>query len=65
MAVAAVLLCWPIMVATAIAIRLEGPGPILFRQRRVGFNHREFNLLKFRSMAVDPHDDGAQRHDGE
>ncbi len=59
-AVAALLVCWPIMIATAIAIRCEGPGPILFRQRRVGFNHREFDLLKFRSMSLDPHDDGAK-----
>jgi len=56
----AILLCWPIMLAAAIAIRLEGPGPILFRQRRVGFNHREFNLLKFRSMQLDPSDDGTR-----
>ncbi len=56
----AVLLCWPIMIAAALAIRLEGPGPILFRQRRVGFNHREFDLLKFRSMGIDPQDDGTK-----
>lgn len=59
-ATVAILLCWPIMLAAAIAIRLEGPGPILFRQRRVGFNHREFNLLKFRSMQLDPADDGTK-----
>jgi lipopolysaccharide/colanic/teichoic acid biosynthesis glycosyltransferase len=53
----AVALCWPVMLAAAIAIRLEGSGPILFRQRRVGFNHREFHLLKFRSMRLDPADD--------
>ncbi|MDQ6677016.1 MAG: sugar transferase [Acidobacteriota bacterium] len=56
----ALLLCWPVMLAAAIAIRMEGPGPVLFRQRRVGFNHREFDLLKFRSMGIDPHDDGAR-----
>lgn len=59
-ATVAILLCWPIMIAAAIAIRFEGPGPILFRQRRVGFNHREFNLLKFRSMSIDPRDDGTR-----
>ena len=62
-ATAAILLCWPIMLLTAIAIRLEGPGPILFRQKRVGFNHREFDLLKFRSMALDPKDDGSRGTD--
>jgi Undecaprenyl-phosphate glucose phosphotransferase len=56
----AIVLCWPIMAAAAIAIRMEGPGPILFRQRRVGFNHREFDMLKFRSMGIDPQDDGTR-----
>ena len=32
----------------------------MFRQRRVGFNHREFNLYKFRSMSLDPTDDGTK-----
>jgi polysaccharide biosynthesis protein PslA len=59
-AVAALSVVWPVMIATAIAIRLEGPGPILFRQKRIGFNHREFDLLKFRSMALDPSDDGSK-----
>lgn len=34
----------------ALAIRLEGPGPIFYTQRRVGLNGREFNIFKFRSM---------------
>jgi putative colanic acid biosynthesis UDP-glucose lipid carrier transferase len=59
-AAVAIVLAAPVMLAVAIAIRLEGPGPILFRQSRVGFNHREFNMLKFRSMALDPHDDGTR-----
>ena len=40
----------PIMQAAAIAIRMEGPGPILFRQRRFGFNNQPITVLKFRSM---------------
>ncbi len=40
----------PIMLAAAIAIRMEGPGPILFRQRRFGFNNQPITVLKFRSM---------------
>jgi len=56
----ALILVSPILLATAIAIRLEGPGPILFRQRRIGFNHKEFEMLKFRSMTFDPRDDGTR-----
>jgi exopolysaccharide biosynthesis polyprenyl glycosylphosphotransferase len=37
----------------AAAIKLDSPGPVLFRQRRVGQNGRLFNLLKFRTMFVD------------
>jgi len=48
----------PILVAAAIAIRLTSPGPILFRQTRVGFNNRTFQVYKFRTMTVDPTDDG-------
>lgn len=55
-----IVLTAPIMLVAALLIRLEGPGPILFRQRRVGFNHREFDMLKFRSMALDPKDDGSR-----
>jgi sugar transferase (PEP-CTERM system associated) len=43
----------PLMLLTAIAIKLESPGPILYRQERVGQNERHFTLLKFRSMAND------------
>ena len=50
---AALLLLAPVLLATAIAISLDSPGPVLFRQRRVGVNGRAFTLLKFRSMHVD------------
>ncbi|MBV9310359.1 MAG: sugar transferase, partial [Solirubrobacterales bacterium] len=40
----------PLMIAIAIGIRVSSPGPVLFRQRRVGRDGREFNLLKFRTM---------------
>jgi sugar transferase (PEP-CTERM system associated) len=51
----------PIMLATALAIRLEGPGPIIYRQERVGLGGRRFMCLKFRSMAVDAEGDGVPR----
>jgi exopolysaccharide biosynthesis polyprenyl glycosylphosphotransferase len=40
----------PLMAAIALAIRLEGGGPVLFRQTRGGLNGRPFKILKFRSM---------------
>jgi Undecaprenyl-phosphate glucose phosphotransferase len=43
----------PLLLATAIAIKLDSPGPVLFRQKRYGFNNEIINVLKFRSMYVD------------
>ena len=47
-----VLFLSPLMLMAAIAIRLETPGPVFFRQARRGFNGREFTILKFRTMIV-------------
>ncbi|HEX5757529.1 MAG TPA: sugar transferase [Arenimonas sp.] len=46
------LLLSPVLLGVAIAIRLDGPGPILFRQRRHGYCNSEFDIYKFRSMQV-------------
>jgi Undecaprenyl-phosphate glucose phosphotransferase len=43
----------PVIPAIAIAIRLTSPGPIFYRQERMGLDGRSFELLKFRSMVVD------------
>jgi Undecaprenyl-phosphate glucose phosphotransferase len=40
----------PIMIGTAIAIKLDSKGPVFFRQKRHGFNNEEISVLKFRSM---------------
>ncbi len=40
----------PVMAAAALAIKLDSPGPILFRQRRHGFNNEEIEVFKFRSL---------------
>jgi Undecaprenyl-phosphate glucose phosphotransferase len=58
-AILALIAVSPLMLAAAIAIRLEAPGPILFRQPRVGFNSKPFMIYKFRTMSVDPTDDGS------
>jgi exopolysaccharide biosynthesis polyprenyl glycosylphosphotransferase len=43
----------PFLLATAMAVKLESRGPVLFKQRRIGRNGREFPVYKFRSMRVD------------
>ena len=50
----ALLLLSPVLVACALAVRISSPGPILFRQRRVGRDGCEFMMLKFRTMRGDP-----------
>jgi exopolysaccharide biosynthesis polyprenyl glycosylphosphotransferase len=52
-AIGLVALLGPLMLGAAIAVRLSGPGPVLFRQVRVGRNGRPFTMLKFRSMHAD------------
>jgi len=62
LALIAIFLLSPVLVLTAVAIRLESKGPILFRQQRFGFNNNEISVLKFRSMYVDRQDvSGAAR----
>ncbi|MEO1660381.1 MAG: exopolysaccharide biosynthesis polyprenyl glycosylphosphotransferase [Pseudomonadota bacterium] len=43
---------WPVMLITAIAIRLESNGPAIFKQERMGFRGKTFTVYKFRSMRV-------------
>jgi exopolysaccharide biosynthesis polyprenyl glycosylphosphotransferase len=44
------LIVWPVIVAIALAIKLDSPGPVLYRQERVGKDGRLFRIFKFRSM---------------
>jgi sugar transferase (PEP-CTERM system associated) len=55
------LLSAPVMLITAIAIKLETPGPVIYRQQRVGRGGQIFNVLKFRSMFANAEDDGLPR----
>ena len=47
------LLTWPLMLLTALLVRLDSKGPALFSQERVGLNGQRFTLYKFRSMRTD------------
>ncbi|MEB3275541.1 MAG: sugar transferase [Cyanobacteriota bacterium] len=49
----ALLLLAPLLLLVALAVRLDSPGPVLFRQQRVGLGGRTFEMLKFRSMVED------------
>lgn len=48
----ALLIFSPVMLACAAGIKLTSPGPVLFRQRRIGYRNREFQVFKFRTMHV-------------
>ena len=52
--------CAPLMLFTALAIYIESGKPIFFRQRRIGYKGRDFDMLKFRSMRRDSEKDGAK-----
>lgn len=57
-ALIALVLLAPVLLAAALAIRLDSPGPVLFRQQRVGRHGRLFRIHKFRTMVVDAPDRG-------
>ncbi len=49
----AIIFLSPVMVLTAILVKLTAPGPVFFVQKRMGFNKRMFHIYKFRTMVVD------------
>jgi O-antigen biosynthesis protein WbqP len=57
LSLAGILVLWPVLAVLALWIKLDSPGPVLFRQKRVGKNKTYFQILKFRTMyANTPHD---------
>lgn len=56
------LLALPVLGALAVAVRLDSPGPVLFRQPRVGKNDRLFTMVKFRTMEEGAGDEPLHRH---
>ena len=58
-------LFWPVFVAIGLAIKLDSPGPVFFRQRRVGRFGVQFRLFKFRTMTVAAEQSGLQITVGE
>jgi Undecaprenyl-phosphate glucose phosphotransferase len=58
---AILLLALPVMALVALAIKLDSPGPVLFRQKRFGFNNERIDVFKFRSLYHDQADPLASR----
>jgi exopolysaccharide biosynthesis polyprenyl glycosylphosphotransferase len=47
------LIVWPLFIIIALAIKLDSPGTVLFRQKRLGYNTKPFQIVKFRTMVAD------------
>ena len=54
------LLISPLMIVLAIGVKVSSPGPVFYRQERVGWNGKPFEMLKFRSMPIDTEKNGVQ-----
>ena len=56
----ALLVIWPVLLLIALAIKIDDPGPVFYRQVRVGKDGKEFRIFKFRTMIVDADKKGLQ-----
>ena len=59
LSLAALLVVWPVLAVLALLVKLTSPGPVLFRQERMGMDGRTFPILKFRTMGADAEAGGA------
>lgn len=54
LAIMGIIVTSPLLLVTAILVKHTSPGPVIYKQKRVGCNRKEFNIYKFRSMKVQP-----------
>ena len=64
LALIALLLAWPFMLIAALAVKLDSPGPVIFKQKRLGLGGKEFWFYKFRSMTVNAEHIGSGVYSG-
>jgi lipopolysaccharide/colanic/teichoic acid biosynthesis glycosyltransferase len=57
-AIVVLLITWPLLLLAAFLVRYKSPGPVIFRQKRVGRDGELFTVFKFRTMALDAQNDG-------
>ena len=56
-AVIGIIITSPVMLLAAVFVKLSSPGPVIFRQERVGLHNKPFDMYKFRSMEIQPPDE--------
>ena len=65
MSAAGLIVLSPLLIILAIGVKLSSPGPVFFKQERVGLNRKNFKMLKFRSMVVNNESDTAWSKKGD
>jgi len=56
-----IIICLPIYIVIASLIKITSPGPVIFKQKRIGYNRKEFTMYKFRSMDIQPDNEEKDR----